>query len=108
MSNTKVRFISTAQVSGEGQNTNYQRLIAIGDNRLRIRIRTDSHPSQGDATIELWRDGWRELWTLDPLLTKTDTKLGYKRTPPTAADYQADVDDLISMAVDILKSTNHV
>jgi hypothetical protein len=104
MANTEIKTLSTAQVSGTGQTTDYRQLIAIGDNRLRIRIRTDSHPSQGHAVIELWRDGWREVWSLDPLLTKTDPKLGYRRAEPTAADYRADVDDLIGMAVNILKT----
>lgn len=96
------------EIGTGSQNLNFERIFKIGENKLRISIKSDSYDFQSYARIEIYNPNdykWNVLHSIHYSKMQTASKLYYKHhrngTIPVS-EFQKDIDTLIKVAEQIL------
>lgn len=104
MATTKVKLLDQ-KISFGSQSVELVNLLALGDIKLRIKIKSDSYKFQSFARIERW-DGtqWQEVASLHYGAMKTEAGLCYKpnQSGRDFRNFEADYDELLKQAKAIL------
>ena len=98
----KTTTISTQVSTAAGQITSYVEVFEYSTVAFRVSIVTDSYPEQSSARIEAGSKElgrWNEVHSIHYSLMKTPHKLGYYKPERTPADYAADRNELVRVAI---------
>ena len=96
------------EIGRGGHDLNYKETLAIGKDKVRIKIRSDSTDFQSYATVELFGNSkWNLIDYIHHSQMKTPHKLYYmvdkKDIEKAEASFKADRDKLIKLVKDVLE-----
>jgi hypothetical protein len=91
------------ELSKGRQSLNYQEIVKIGDDKVRIRIKSDSYDFQSYARIEVWgnENKWNNIHNIPFANMATPPEL-YYHSNANKRSFKVDRDKLIDVATSIL------